>query len=776
MSAIYNHSDSSLVTVDDLLSSQNKISIIHTGTITKIELYAFESNLDNIYNTYSHDDQVNYNIDYTTDKNLLQTFQSQQQTINQLPEDERKQQLQAYSDRLQINQINVGTILIIPDYAINQENIIIQSNQGVKQQTFEEFYVKELRYLEVDSNYRQITEELDGNLGIVKKMFPDQTVWLWSKALSETDNIEGKIINLSPFIQSLNTSVTDTGGSWSIILPATMCRYGVNGWEMVGIQESSQLIAKTVFQDKKRGENYYFYNIIQPNDIIFIRFETLRNEVKQRLRNVKDFEIPFTELPNGIYDMIALVDSVSINVNATSNDVSITVQGRDLIKLLIEDGTYFFALEYIPGGIFVQNQNSINQQKAHDRVDGKLHQLSLASIKSIDFSLKFIINALSNMTICDDSVFNSYKNAKEIIGYDNVMNMFITQETDITSKVDNIVFTNADKSQFRIEENPTHGIWQIIKLVIDQNVANYRQVDSTLGNEMGSILNAVNKVCQKPFCEFFTDTYRNQFFFIVRRPPFNYEGYKALADVAITIKSEDVLDYDLNFNDQEIYSWFKLQPQAATDAMSEQTVWAYLKAIRFEEYASIYGDKALQQVSNYLHYQSVVGKNEILNTNSVTRQFVYDFKYLIETYQYAPFVRKGTITINGDRRVKKGTVIYFEKTKEFCYVDIVSQNYNMGNTIDRTTIIQVSRCMVSDYLQQYFQIIDLPLNDKLFNDTDVKYQEFIENSMTKWKVNTDNFNFFLMRKQFVNESAVSLKFGISPSVDNINTNLSSSIA
>lgn len=756
MSIPYKHIDSSLVTIDDLLNSDNTFSIVNVGAITKIELYAFESNLDNIYNTYSHDDKVKYKIDYLTDKNLLKTYENQKESINRQTKEQRQSTLQTLSSRLSINQIDIGTILYIPDFAISQENLIIQSNQNVKQETFKEFYVNELRFLELDSNYRHLDEELDGNLGVVKKMFPDQTVWLWSKALSESDTIEGKIINLSPFIQSLNTSVSETGGNWSITLPPIVANWN-NGWEMKGLKESNQIIARASFQDKKKGENYYFYNVIQSNDIVFIRFETLRNEVKERIKSNKSFEINNSELPSGIYDMIALVDSVTINVNPTTNDVSITVQGRDLVKLLIDDGTYFFATDYIEGGSFVQNQNDEAKRKANERIEGKLYQLSLSAIKSIDFSLKFIINALSNIDICNDNVFSSYKNAEEIVGYDGLKNKFITKKTDITSKKSNIVFTDKDKTQFKVEERNMSGIWQIIKLVIDSNIENYRQVDATLGNEMGSILNAINKVCQRPFCEFFTDTYRNQFFFIVRRPPTDYIGYKSLADVAITIKSEDVLNYDLNFNDKDIYSWFRLQPQADVDSLGIKTVWAYLKAIRFEEYASIYGDKALQIVSNYLHYQSVVGENEILNINSVTKQFILDFKYLIESYQYTPFVRSGNISINGDRRVKRGTIIYFEKTQEYCYVENVSQSYSIGENIDRTTSIQVTRCMVKEHLQKYFQIIDMLLDDRLFNNSNVSYDEFIENSMTKWKVNTDVFNFFLRRRQFAENEKIDVK-------------------
>lgn len=750
----YRHIDSSLETVNDLLSSDNVASIINVGTITKIELYAYSglvNNLDSIYNTY--EDKGSFKEDYSADKIVLSNYESQKESINRLSEEERKTSLDNFSNQLKISKIEIGTILYIPDFAVKQENIIVQSNQNVRQESFKEFYVNELRILEFDSEYRHISEELDGNLGVVKKRFPDKTVWLWSKALSEDDSINGRIIDLSPFIISLNTSVTEMGGNWNITLPPIVGKYE-NGWEIMAEEflDSNNIVSKGNFQSKKNGNNYYFYNIIQPNDVIFIRFETLRNEIKKRFPGSelnRSFFVESSELSGGIYDMIGLVDSVNISINPESNDVTIEIQGRDLIKLLIEDGTYFFATDYIEGGSFVQNQNSEAINLANRRVEGKLYQLSLSTIKSIDFSLKFIINALSSIKICNDNIFSSYKNADNIVGYDYLKNKFITEKTDITSKRYEIEFINQEKTQFEINEKNTSGIWQIIKLVVDENIENYRQVDATLGNEMGSILNAINKVCQKPFVEFFTDTYRSQFFLIARRPPFDYQLYKSLADVAITVKSEDVISYNLNFNDQETYSWFRLQPQGAVDEIGINGVWAYLKAIRFEEYASIFGDKCLTIVSNYIHYQSVIGKNEILNVNSVARQFIRDFQYIIESNQYRPFVRSGQIVMNGDRRVKRGTVIFFEETNEFCYVDGVSQSYNIASSIDRTTILNVSRCMVKDYFEQYFKIIDLPLDDRLFTNVDVDYIEFVENVMNNWKVDSDVFNFFLLRKQFV---------------------------
>ena len=120
--------------------------------------------------------------------------------------------------------------------------------------------------------------------------------------------------------------------------------------------------------------------------------------------------------------------------------------------------------------------------------------------------------------------------------------------------------------------------------------------------------------------------------------------------------------------------------------------------------------------------------------------------------------------MNGDRRIKRGTVIYFEQTNEFCYVDSVSQSYDIGNKIDRVTTLKVSRCMVKDYLERYFKIINLEIDDRVFNNSNVSYLEFVENVMSKWRVDDDIFNFFLTRKQFVSSVRGKLEININEDV------------
>lgn len=68
------------------------------------------------------------------------------------------------------------------------------------------------------------------------------------------------------------------------------------------------------------------------------------------------------------------------------------------------------------------------------------------------------------------------------------------------------------------------GIWQITKLLMDGSVADLRLHDVATSIQAGSLMSFFNKVCQQPFVEFMGDTFGDQYYFIVRKPPFDKDG------------------------------------------------------------------------------------------------------------------------------------------------------------------------------------------------------------------------------------------------------------
>ena len=88
-----------------------------------------------------------------------------------------------------------------------------------------------------------------------------------------------------------------------------------------------------------------------------------------------------------------------------------------------------------------------------------------------------------------------------------------------------------------------------------------------------------------------------------------------------------------------------------------------------------------------------------------------DLKYLIETTIYLPFTRQGTITLYGNRQIKRGTWMYFVPTQEMYYVDAVTNTFqSVGNRVFRSTTLQVSRGMKTSLIDGTRQ--DLAIIDK----------------------------------------------------------------
>jgi len=364
------------------------------------------------------------------------------------------------------------------------------------------------------------------------------------------------------------------------------------------------------------------------------------------------------------------------------------------------------------------------------------------------------------------AVTYKYKNIK----LDKFYSDLTLKQKDILIKIWDFIKKEENTKEFveTYVEQELKGIWKIIKFVVDDvaepegsikgaNIGNRRICDSSIGNENGSLMNSIQKICQAPFVEFTCDTYGDQYYFLVYQPPYTESAWKNLMEIcsSLEIKEADILSEKLQFNSDSSYSWYKIRSQnAITDLGGEGAVSAYLKAVHFKEYSDIWGEKPLEIVSNYLEYHSIIGDKSDLNISYMIRQHLYDLKYIVDINSYLPFTRKGTITINGDRRIKVGSIIHYNPTGEVFMVDSVTQNFQNSNSgIDRTTVLQVSRGMVKKYIDLYFHIIDTPINEYLFYNNNVGYYDWVKILYENWKVNKEIFRFLLLKKQFSNAEA-----------------------
>ena len=342
---------------------------------------------------------------------------------------------------------------------------------------------------------------------------------------------------------------------------------------------------------------------------------------------------------------------------------------------------------------------------------------------------------------------------------------YMVWETDfvsISDKIANVVpqttIENATEKFDVITPNNTTasmraaaGIWGIVKLVMDSSISNKQVVDSSIASQQGSLLNFFHKVCQEPMVEFFGDTYGDQYYLIARKPPFDKEGIVNMMELAmLEINPDDIVSTSLDWNTEGIYSWYQYMPKYQLQ-LGEFELSSLVPAVFFPEYASIWGSKPLAVESNYYtwvgrgKYNS--DKNKTNDDNTIQAAFS-DLQYLIECNAYAPFTRRGTITLNGDRRYKKGTLV-LHTSGEIFYIDSVTNEWSISsNGITRKTVLGVSRGMYQEFVEgvdghNYFNIIDFGTNKEKI--TESNWQKV----MSKWKVNKEVFGYFMRKEQLI---------------------------
>ena len=133
---------------------------------------------------------------------------------------------------------------------------------------------------------------------------------------------------------------------------------------------------------------------------------------------------------------------------------------------------------------------------------------------------------------------------------------------------------------------PALGIWQIVKLLMDTSVNGKQICDSSIATQTGALINFFNKVCQKPFVEFMGETFGNQYYFIVRRPPFDQEGFQRMLSTAIiSIDDEEIMSTELQWANQNIYSWYRYIPKG--DLLGGAQEQFFIPAVFFPEFASM---------------------------------------------------------------------------------------------------------------------------------------------------------------------------------------------
>ena len=153
--------------------------------------------------------------------------------------------------------------------------------------------------------------------------------------------------------------------------------------------------------------------------------ETKRSTDHMLTGDEDNFDIQ-TNIAAQVYDMIALVDDVKVVHDAQSATAYVEVTGRDFMKLLIEDGSFFFnpSTTSNPSEVFANEQSYGKQGDIKEadqinntynnpigrlrRVTGEIDIFSNRINMDLGYILKGVISQLANVEVVPGYVFDSW--------------------------------------------------------------------------------------------------------------------------------------------------------------------------------------------------------------------------------------------------------------------------------------------------------------------------------------------------------------------------------
>lgn len=545
-------------------------------------------------------------------------------------------------------------------------------------------------------------------------------VWIYSRALDT-------LVDISPWVLNVSTNKGMDVGSFSVQLIPTFADIQDEGLNSYGERVEQFNITQNIGTVKED----WFTKYIQYNDIVFIRYEVLQREtgtireMNSSKENSSFRKSPYDLATGKMWDMIGLVDTNSFTANFDSTDYAVSIQGRDFMKLFVEDGAFFIPLTMVQGSSDRWFWGGDKEKGAYRRnfVSGAYEYLELYDFQKIKEYSGFIMNQLVNIGIVPDSLFEPSAKRTELY--------------PVPAKEDQI--------------GAVTGIWKIVQAFVDDQLSDRRIVDYSLANPEGTLMDLFNKICQQPFVEFWGDTWGDEFVVMMRQPPFTKSAIQNIYDNKsyIRVNPTDVYQLSLQY-DNRMYGWYRIMPQNSFLGKSEFSSLAFVPIILLDEYVERFGNKRCITNDIYLSCGAFNGKGEEGNVGLLSQALINDLLFTVETTMYLPFTRKGTITMNGDRRIKPGTFIHFAPTDELFYVTAVSNSIQFSNNnVDRVTTLTVERGMRMDCIRaksggySYFDLVDIEgLRGAMYKGI-ANQDSSVPNKAT---VNSGAFNFFLERK------------------------------
>jgi len=364
------------------------------------------------------------------------------------------------------------------DILFSQGNVLADNTQVIefKKGAESSFIIRENVFYEdiIKENFKR--DNRSSNFGSNKRQSPKPLVWLWSKSLNEDGVFNpNSLFNLTPFIDNLSINQTESGGNFNIsLLPiegiinmadgvpegiwhpekSAYLKFNKDSEEnyafkkilnKMGFRKSYdfgdtygkryQSVDTNNVNARDRdfsatADNYsfnrteaLFKNIIAENDLIFISFSD-----HEEIEYVDDFFVNHSNLQNRDWQMIGLVDSNQISNSFENSSSEISISGRDCMKLLIEDGSYFFTKSFANpdntnsafSNVDLPNRgdgnNALNIVQAEGGqaginrliTTGMIDMLFNPEARNVNFIMNLLMSRLSNIEICYSDLFAYY--------------------------------------------------------------------------------------------------------------------------------------------------------------------------------------------------------------------------------------------------------------------------------------------------------------------------------------------------------------------------------
>lgn len=640
---------------------------------------------------------VNLFSKYKTEKEKLLGYKGETSLTNR----ERLESL--YGEDDQPETIKPNSILFLDPEMIDRDFIFKGSKKQVIDITsFPMFFGKKREELESNPDYMPSELYQSTNDYPVEYINHLVSVWVYSKAL-------GEIIDITSLCSSVTVVSDQSISTFSLVCNISPV---IEGGIIVNIFDNNMS---------------YIQRILTENDLIWIRFESLKGEDRDLKENIS-----FSELAGKVYDFMGFVSLILPELTLGKATGVVNVSGQCFSKLFTNDEALFLPLSTVKDSV---TGNLVIGQFENDNLlkrlfsDGKFYTLFSIQYRTIQDSILFYINQLSNTGLIperdNEIIFQSYKDRRKEV---------------YKIKGDSV------------QSSLVKGVYQIIDVLFDKSVGDRTIVDSTIASPSGSIMSLLQKICQQPLVEMMTDTYGDMYNIIVRKPPFDKESIKSFLQKESNIYSlakDDVSFENLSF-ENEFYTWFQIENNGVFFGDSKSISLTYIPIIPLNEYIEYWGSKKRMVSSNYTrsnNYGSVEEK----------KQVVLDLLYVLECDIYLPFSRKGIIVLaKGDRRIKKGSWIRYGD--EVFYINSVTNSVSIsGTSVSRVTSLNVSRGLKEEFIEgkiidgkkySYFDIVN-------FEGLKQTMLEFLTNEKDRGSVinrnvivDKDIFDFFIKKRQF----------------------------